>query len=152
MKFQHLAHIAFRVKDMDRALDFYCGTLGLRKVYSMTHGERLEKTGHEIPQGANYDDEWIVFLEFGDRQFIELFSALPQAEMTDYNDKHIGYLHFCLEVEDIHAAYEELTAKGANIFRPLDLGPDHTWQFWVCDPDGNRFEICQYTDASKELL
>ncbi len=31
------------------------------------------------------------------------------------------------------------------------MGSDHTYQFWVTDPDGNRIEIQQYTDRSAQI-
>lgn len=29
-----------------------------------------------------------------------------------------------------------------------DNGQSETWQMWIHDPDGNKFEIMQYTDKS----
>ena len=30
----------------------------------------------------------------------------------------------------------------------MELGGDGAWQAWITDPDGNRIELHQYTDAS----
>lgn len=30
-------------------------------------------------------------------------------------------------------------------------GPSETWQFWSHDPDGNYFEVMQFTDKSYQI-
>jgi hypothetical protein len=35
-------------------------------------------------------------------------------------------------------------------FTPKKLGVDNTWQIWLEDPDGNRFEVHQYTPQSTQ--
>src|SRR5438874_10882726 len=58
-----IGHVAFRITDLDRALAFYCGTLGFREAF------RLEREGEPSP--------WIVYLHVAPGQFLELF---PGAE------------------------------------------------------------------------
>lgn len=53
-----LAHNAFRVTDMDKALAFYCGVLGFSKAF-------------EIPDDAG--NPWIVYIKVAHEQFLELF-------------------------------------------------------------------------------
>ena len=152
MKFNALAHLAFKVSNIDRSLDFYCGKLGLRQVFSITYGQLMEGVGREIPSLKGRENElWLTYIEFAPRQFVELFTAVPGMERGVCDDNHIGYLHFALEVEDIHAAKAELEAAGVEITSGPSFGPEKTWQMWVADPDGNRFEMMQYTPESWQL-
>ena len=54
-----IAHAAFNVSDMERALRFYRETFGFEKAFELKHPE----TG----------EPWIVYVHAGGNQFIELF-------------------------------------------------------------------------------
>lgn len=36
--------------------------------------------------------------------------------------------------------------------RDISLGIDNTWVMWMKDPDGNPFEIMEYTDKSYQVI
>ena len=97
-----IAHAAFNVSDMERALRFYRETFGFEKAFELKHPE----TG----------EPWIVYVHAGGNQFIELFygGVNPQK----YQDQNIGYSHLCLEVEDIHETAERIVKARA----PLESG------------------------------
>jgi hypothetical protein len=42
--------------------------------------------------------------------------------------------------------------NGIKLDKDIDLGPDGTYQLWIVDPDGNRIELMQYTEKSKQLI
>lgn len=153
MKFKAIGHIAFNVSDMERSLEFYCGKLGLRQVFSLTYGDLMKMNGREITEELRERAEktWLTYIEFAPQQFIELFTPTPGMEKGEYGGNRIGYYHFALEVEDIQAAKAELEAAGIPITSGPKLGPDMTWQMWLADPDGNQFEMMQYTDESWQL-
>ena len=44
----------------------------------------------------------------------------------------------------------DLQARGIT-FPEKKLGCDHTWQIWLKDPDGNAFEVHQYTPGSMQF-
>lgn len=130
-----LTHVAIRVTDIEKALAFYCGVLGFQEQF------RLPAEG---------GPPWLVYVKIADGQFIELFpgAAGPHEERSG-----AGPSHLCLEVEDIHTAFAELTGRG---MAPRDgRGPhyaaDNAWQFWTTDPDGNPIEFHQFTDESMQL-
>ena len=54
-----IGHVAFRVTDLERALEFYCDKLGFHEAF------RLDREGEPSP--------WIVYLQIGPGQFVELF-------------------------------------------------------------------------------
>lgn len=160
MKINHLAHLAFRVSDLDRALEFYCKKLGLRQVFSLTYGQLLEyfrdnppEYAAELLQKAKGKEQqlWAVYLEVSSGQFIELF-APEQGVVANDAASRLGYQHFCFEVDDLQSACKKLQNAGIQIRKGPKLGPDQTWQLWIEDPDGNQIEFHQYTGKSLQLL
>jgi catechol 2,3-dioxygenase-like lactoylglutathione lyase family enzyme len=131
-----IGHVAFRITDLGRALDFYCGTLGFREAF------RLERDGMPSP--------WIVYLQLAPGQFIELFpggegSPAPRGPAAGYN-------HYCLEVDDLQATLRGLEARGLTISEQPKQGMDGNWQYWIEDPDGNAIELMQITAGSPQAV
>ena len=122
-----LAHVCFTVSNLDRALEFYSGKLGLRIAFEFRRDS-----------GERYG----VYLKTGARTFIELFQGTiaPRAEQQSYG-------HICLEVDDVAKTVAELRAKGLAV-TDAKLEIDHAWQAWLADPDGNRIELHGYTPTS----
>jgi lactoylglutathione lyase len=127
-----IGHIAIRVKDIDRSLDFYVGKLGFAEMF------RLDRDGKL----------WIVYLRITDDQYLELF---PDAvgEQSPPEDT-VGLNHFCLTVDDINAVVADIERQGIPLFRPKKFAIDGNWQAWIKDPDGNRIELMQMGDDSKQ--
>lgn len=124
-----LAHVCLNVRDLQRSLAFYRDALGLPVQFTFEKGGR--QTG--------------VYLAVGERNFIEIF------ERADVQPVNTGIVHFCLEVDDLEAAISALTAKGV-MASARKQGADHSWQSWIQDPDGNRIELHQYTEASNQRV
>ena len=81
-------------------------------------------------------------------QYLELFPKGDGQLEHESPDTRLGYSHFALMVDDIHEAREELVKAGVEIDIEPNKGQSETWQMWVHDPDGNKFEIMQYTEKS----
>jgi len=121
-----IGHVAIRVKDIDKSLDFYVNKLGFPEMF------RLHRDGNIL---------WIVYLRVTDDQFIELF---PEAVGDRAPPQEaIGLNHLCLEVSDIDAALAELEKAKVPLFRAKKMGADNNYQAWIEDPDGNRIELMQ---------
>jgi len=115
-------HTMVRVGDLDEALAFYCGALGLRE---------LRRT--ENPQG----------------RFTLVFLAAPddeqaQVELTYNWDEHEyaggrNFGHIAYAVDDIYATCERLRAAGVTINRP----PRDGRMAFVRSPDGISIELLQ---------
>jgi len=125
-----LAHICLLSKDLNRSLDFYCGTLGLKRHFDF------------FKDGALFG----FYLQVSPGHFIEIFKADPNAAVRSQRIHH-----FCLEVEDLDAARDALVKRGVAV-TPKKLGCDQTWQFWCKDPDGTDLEFQQYTTQSSQLI
>lgn len=130
-----LGHVAFRIKDLERTLDFYCGTLGFREAF------RLDREGAPSP--------WIVYLHIAPGQFLELFPG-GEGDTAPARSQATGYNHFCLLVDDLQATARELQEKGITITSGPKQGADHNWQCWVNDPDGNAIELMQIMPDSPQ--
>ena len=119
-------HIALRVKDMDKSLDFYRDKLGLPEIH------RLYRDNGDL---------WLSYLRLNDEQILELFpggatDAAPEREVTGVN-------HICLTVEDLDEVAEALAANGIALTSPISSGVDGNRGAWIEDPDGNRFELME---------
>ncbi|MBK9579303.1 MAG: VOC family protein [Fibrobacterota bacterium] len=123
--FVRLAHVCLNVKSLERSVAYYT-RIGFSPVFRFTREGK--------PFGA--------YLEIGSNQYIEMFEdpALEKPVNT-------GLVHFCLEATDLDAEMARLEALGIS-YTPKKLGCDHTYQIWLSDPDGNAFEVHQYTEKS----
>jgi lactoylglutathione lyase len=125
--FKRIAHVCLHVRDLQRSVDFYA-KLGLRTKFQFTRG------------GAPFG----VYLEIADSSYVEIFEDKNRGPV-----ENTGIGHFCLETEDVDALSDHLRARGIP-FTDKKLGCDGTYQIWLKDPDGNSFEVHQYTPASTQ--
>jgi lactoylglutathione lyase/glyoxylase I family protein len=86
-----------------------------------------------------------VYLKLADSAFIELFEDAKLEKPVN-----TGLIHFCLETEDLDSLMTDLRTRGIACSEKK-LGCDHTWQIWLKDPDGNAFEVHQYTSGSMQF-
>jgi len=128
-----IGHVAIRVKDIDRSLDFYVNKLGFQEMFRLDRDEKL----------------WIVYLRITDDQFLELFPEGVGERGPGADD--VGFNHMCLAVDDIDAVIAELAAKGVPLSRPKKVAIDRNAQAWIEDPDGNRLELMQLAPDAMQL-
>jgi len=126
--FKRIAHVCLNVKNLERSLAFYT-RLGFDPVFRFTR------------KGSPFG----VYLKLAESTFIELFE-----DSTLENPINTGLLHFCLETENLDQVTIQLRERGVE-FTEKKLGCDDTWQIWLKDPDGNRFEVHQYTPKSMQF-
>jgi len=115
-----------RVKDLDRALDFYVGKLGLKEIRRK-----------EVPQGKFT----LVFLATAPGEpEIELTYNWDQKE--EYSEgRNFGHLAFL--VDDIYATCDNLQKSGVIINRP----PRDGYMAFIRSPDGQSVELLQKGEA-----
>ncbi len=124
-----IAHICLLSADLELTEKFYVGVLGMKKKFDFL------RSGHTIG----------FYLEAAPGQFLEVFQK-SEREL----EKSSALTHFCLEVNDIHAASHHLHRHGIDHQAPR-LGSDQSWQLWFNDPDGIAIELHQYTPESSQL-
>lgn len=155
MILQANTHLGFVCKDLDGTAKFYKDILGCKEKFILYHGdlipddpERRNRMAPELLQKleAIREQPWIVYLEWIEGYFIELFNE-PTAHLENpYSPEKFGYTHFAFVVDDIHAFYRELVEKGAESCIDILPGPciDRNLAMWLHDPEGNRIEVHQY--------
>jgi lactoylglutathione lyase len=128
-----LGHVAYRVRDFDRSLDWYTRILGLEEAF------RLYREDGTL---------WIIYLRINDDNFIELFQDQTgeKAEVP-----RLGLVHLCLHVDDLHATLKQLEARGYLISGTPRRGSDGALQYWITDPDGNRIELMELAPGCRQL-
>lgn len=154
MKFNTIMHISFFTDQLETMIDFYCNKLGAKLKVKVLYGEYLDRDDRPAMQKiAKVDPNRIfnVYLEIAPNQFVELFPATENQKPHPNWNEYKGYSHFALIVDDIYQTREELKAKGVEFDTDISKGPSETYQMWTHDPDGNKFEIMQYTENSIQL-
>jgi len=136
-------HTALSVRDLDRAIEFYCNKLGMQcqGQRSFAGGAMDRITGLTGTRGRS------AMLRAG-AQHIELFEYFapePQASLVSKPVCEHGISHFGVEVDDVQETYDRLKAAGVEFHcEPLAFG--HMRATYARDPDGNvveRIEIPQ---------
>lgn len=118
-------HVAFKVADAERSIRWYADAFGARVIHrAKAEGARPE----------------LMFLEFAKGQCVEFFTN--GARKVEAADDAIGYLHFCLLVDDLEQALEHLTRMNVKPERKF-IGRAEQQIAFIRDPDGNLIELMQ---------
>lgn len=99
--------------------------------------------------------KWSAYMSWSENTFIELF-YIPCARRNRVPNPadDLNYTHYSLQVSDLKAFRDQVIKKGGApyIDRDIEMGMDHTWVMWMKDPDGNPFEIMEYTKDSYQVI
>lgn len=143
-------HVAICTPDLDRLAAFYTDVIGFDEAMATSWSDRplidrmIGLTGSAARQ---------VMLRAGNA-YLELFeytSPEPTPADPDRNPANHGYTHFCLDVTDIDAEYERLSAKGMSFHSPpptrdeMSGGPIRA--IYARDPDGNIVELQEILES-----
>lgn len=109
-------HVSINVADVDAALAFYTGPLGLT-----VRGDR---------PAFGFPGAWLAA---GDQQIHLIGAPTPQ---------NLGQ-HLAMQVADLHATVAELREQGIDVTDPSIVGPG--LQSFLVDPSGNAVELYQRT-------
>ena len=123
-----LAHVCIESRDLAETEDFY-RLLGLERRFEF----------------RNRQDELVgYYLAFENGTFIEVIKN-PSAG----GDGIVK--HFAIEVDDVDAFYQELTAAGYEATKKTRAG-DGNWMVTCHDPSGVFIELQQYTEVSLQRI
>ena len=125
-----IGHVALRVQEVERTLDFYSGRLGFAEIL------RLHRDDGRL---------WLIYLRITDDQFLEIFpdaigARAPPPETNGLN-------HLCLTVDDLERVVAQLGERGIPLTHGPKRGADGNLQAWIEDPDGNRIELMQMAES-----
>jgi catechol 2,3-dioxygenase-like lactoylglutathione lyase family enzyme len=139
-------HVGFTVSSLDRSIEFYTALLGrgphFREVFGHDWLGRI--VGYP---GCRID---IALFDLpGTDTVLELLQYLhPEGKRVEMETHNVGITHLCLEVEDLAAEYQRLSAIGAA-FRnpgPVEIGDGSlagSKAVYFRDPDGITIELLQ---------
>lgn len=118
-----IAHVAFRVSNLEQSRAFY------------------QKLGFEqfLEFSAN-GKTTVSYMKVNDRQFIELY---PRSE----DSQSLGLMHVCYESDEIVRVHDAYAARGLN---PTEVKKAHAGNllFVIHDPEGPLLEYTQYEPGS----
>lgn len=121
-----LLHTMLRVTELQKSIDFYTQTLGMKLFRSK-----------DYPEGRFT----LAFLGYGDEA---KHTALELTHNWDTDSYELGnaYGHIAIEVDDVYKACEAIKSKGGEIVR--EAGPmkhSTTILAFAKDPDGYMIEL-----------
>jgi catechol 2,3-dioxygenase-like lactoylglutathione lyase family enzyme len=122
-----IAHMAFRVADLEKSLGFY-RRLGFQQSFEITEEGKTA----------------VSYVKINDRQFIELYARKE-------NSQEIGLMHFCFEANDlaaVHGAFEREQLKPPEVKK----GRAGNLLFAIHDLEGQVLEFTQYLPGSWHSL
>lgn len=121
-------HVAFHVADIERALGFYVGVLGLKETM-------------RIPLGKNKAEVILQFPESKSAGIILMWST--DREKSKPIEQGEGYSRFILRVSDIDASFAHLVKHQAPVVTEITSAGNFKYAM-VKDPDGYIIELIQF--------
>jgi catechol 2,3-dioxygenase-like lactoylglutathione lyase family enzyme len=157
-------HLGFNCKNLDESVEFYKKFFGCKEKFSLFYGDMIpnnkEHQSNLEPEFLKFlqvhkDIRWIVYLEWNNGVFIELFNEISaKIPHIPQQSRDLNYTHFSMLTDDIEEFYQQFLEKGGREY--VDLSPrpnvDRTYAFWFHDPDGNKVEVIQYTEYSMQII
>ncbi len=144
-------HVALSTGDLDRLVAFYTEHLGFEVVMDTAWSDRPAIDDILGLKGTAARQK---MLRAGNA-YVEVFEfSAPEPEPGDPKRPvcNHGYTHFCLDVTDIDAEYERLSAAGMTFHCPPApsnrMGSGKLRATYGRDPDGNVIELQEVLDPS----
>ena len=124
---ERVDHIGIRVRNLDRALDFY-------RIFGFNLLHRSENDDVAIIRNGNGIEFNLIFnANAGD---------LSTNVLMDAPDKYPGYTHIALRVASIPSAIDALKANEIAITQgPVSFGDSGQASVFIRDPDCNAVEL-----------
>src|SRR3989344_2366246 len=125
-------HVAIRVKDIDKMLEFYCKGMGFKEAFRINNDDGSLR---------------IVYLHISEGQYLEL--CLGGEEKPSFDDsKSVGVRHISFTVDDLAKSKEEMEQKGVVFDSEILDTRDNNKNVWLFDPEGNKLELVKtYPDS-----
>ena len=134
-------HVAISTGDADRLLGFYRDLLGFEVLFDQTWPPGTEVADRIT--GLNGSSARQLVLGAGNVYF-ELFEYRSPAPRPGDPDRPVcdhGLTHLCLDVADLDAEYERLSAAGVRFHAPPQDAFAGVRTTYARDPDGNVVEL-----------
>jgi catechol 2,3-dioxygenase-like lactoylglutathione lyase family enzyme len=119
----HISHICYHVADIDRALKFYLGVLGMKETM-------------RLPLGKTLSEVVLAFPESKGGGVILMWDTTRTAPI----EHKFGYSRFVVSVSDVDAALQHVTSHGAPVLTPATDAGNMRYAL-IGDPDGYVIEL-----------
>lgn len=130
---EKFSHVVMQVSDLARSVDFYCGLLGLEKLFERS-----------FTDPRNGRTQQVVGCLVGGSVVLELGADPERPRKVDGSSSPI----LALSVADIEAAHREILAAGvAPLMLPTEMAPG-LFMIFVRDPDGRTIELAQFAGGA----
>ena len=162
-----ISHMGFNCRDIEKSIAFYRDIMGCQEKFTLTYGDvaddirkKCDAEGKKYPfylKGMKRLEKtrWSVYMSWTENTFIELF-YVPNArnKRVPNAQRDLNYTHYSLEVSDLKSFREQILKRGgfSYIDTDIELGLENTYTMWMHDPDGNRFEVMEYTPKSYQVV
>ncbi len=127
-------HVAIKVTDLNRSLDFWEKRLGFPEMLRLKHDD---------------GSTWLVYLRITEQVYLEIFPGAENDRAPGWNAN--GVNHLCLTIEDLDGTTQRIEAAGIKLTSPIQMGLDGNRQAWIEDPDGNRIELMEMNSDCLQL-
>lgn len=118
-----IVNVVISVADVDKAIDFYTGPLGMEKR-------------SDVPFGGQY--RWVEVAPAGADTVIAICPPSPNGEAGNH-DTGIS-----LQTDDIDAFHAQLRAEGVDVDDEVSrMGEPVPPMFWFRDPEGNVLLVAE---------
>jgi catechol 2,3-dioxygenase-like lactoylglutathione lyase family enzyme len=121
-----IAHVAFRVADLNAARTFY-NKLGFEQFFEMKQGDRTTE----------------AFIKINDQQFIELYPKTAPSQS-------LGLMHVCYESNDLEALHADYVKRGLTVSDVRKAGAGNLLMT-MKDSEGQTIEYTQYMPGSRHF-
>jgi catechol 2,3-dioxygenase-like lactoylglutathione lyase family enzyme len=143
-------HTGISTPDLERAIDFYCRLLGFEQIARFTRppGSPGMDAMLDLP-GVGFE---AALLRLG-RTMIEVFQFSAPDPVAAVDRRRVcdhGLTHLCLQVDDVKAEFERLSAAGM-VFHCAPQSGDGATFVYGRDPDGNAIELIEFEGQDNPL-
>ena len=129
-------HTMLRVSDLDRSIEFYTQTLGMKLLRQHDNEE------------YRYTLAFVGYADESEQAVVELTYNWD----TDQYDQGTAFGHIALGADDIYQTCDTIRKAGGHITRePGPVLGGSTEIAFVEDPDGYKIELIQLKSASQGL-
>lgn len=122
-----IANVTFKVRDLDKARDYYKRILGFAEAFDLKTGSGRVRS---------------VYFKVNDDQYIEVVPTLKPGELN--REERVVFQS--TDLEKLHELYE---MRGLNPSK-IQNGPDGNPVFRVVSPEGNNLDFLQYAEESEQ--
>lgn len=120
-------HIALRIKNLDKMLEFYCNGLGFKEAFRINNDDGSLR---------------IIYLHISDGQYLELCLG-GEIKLGFDDQKSVGVRHVCFTVDDLVKSKLEMENRGVAFDSEILEMRDNNLAVYLFDPDGNKIEIVE---------